>query len=473
MEQYIFDENVSKEEFEELAAKPNVKSHFLGSYTWGNVAKEQGRIPFYVGVRKVPAVDPATESDASVDAASEAAEDASTNASASEATDPAAEGDASKKGELVATALLLKKHLFKGYSYFYIPRGFTMDYSDRELLKFMTESIDKFCRKHKSLYFKIDPDIKLHTIDTDGKVIKGEENTDLVIDLKKMGYKHQPLNYFFEAEQPRFTFRLSLDGDMEEIENGYGKTTKNILKQTDKNQIEVTVGTSQDIAHFNRLMHMTEKRQDFFGHKQEYYQFFYDTLKEDGMVALYLGHLDIPKLMAKLDAEMQPLLEEKEKLEASGTRKAKGKLKEVNNRLAAFEKQKEQLSGRPQEKVVISAYLMVYYDDKAWTLYAGNDMDYSKFYGNYAVYRQAIIDAKNDGYKIFDGFGSTGRPGADPHLDGLYEFKKKWGGEFTEFIGEFDFVQNKPLYFMYKKLIPIYHKRVNKKMRKQIQEENK
>ena len=67
-------------------------------------------------------------------------------------------------------------------------------------------------------------------------------------------------------------------------------------------------------------------------------------------------------------------------------------------------------------------------------------------------------------------FGTIGRPHSDSRLSGLYEFKKKWGGEYTEFIGEFDYIENRPMYFMYKKLIPMYHKMVNKKLRKQVQQ---
>lgn len=427
MQGYVFEENLAEEEMRAFADTPGVKSHFEGSYAWGEVNRHRGRTPYYVGVRE--------------------------------------------NGQLVATAVLLQKTLVMGYSYFYIPRGFTMDYENRALLRFFTESIHRFCKKHKSIYFKIDPDIKLHTIDAEGNVVDGEDNHALVAALEKMRYAHRPLTYLFETEQPRFTFRLDLQKDMTAIEEGYGKTTQNILKQTDANEIEVFVGGQEDIEEFNRLMLLTEKRQDFFAHDAEYYRFFYDTLAKYDMVKLYLGRLDIPKLVERVQEQMTPLLADREKLTQSKSRKAAGKLKEVENRLAALEKQRAQLAGQPQEKIVISAYLMVYYGDKAWTLYAGNDMDYSKFYGNYAVYRQAIRDAHDAGYALFDGFGSVGRTGVDAHLDGLYEFKKKWGGEFTEFIGEFDYVENRLMYFLYSKLIPLYHKRVNRRLRQKVQEE--
>lgn len=133
-----------------------------------------------------------------------------------------------------------------------------------------------------------------------------------------------------------------------------------------------------------------------------------------------------------------------------------------------MEKQTEEIEDTPRQRVLASAYLMIHYDDKAWTLYAGNDMDYGRFYANYAVYQRQIEDAKARGIRIFDGFGTIGRLDADRGQVGLYEFKKKWGGEFCEFIGEFDYIENRPMYFAYKKLIPYYHKMVNRRMRRRV-----
>ncbi|MCI6018512.1 MAG: aminoacyltransferase [Clostridiales bacterium] len=424
--QYIFVENVSKAQFRALAEKKNVKSHFLGSYEWGEVSERRGWTPYYVGVLK--------------------------------------------DGELAATALLLQKKLLLGFSYFYIPRGFTMDYKDLELLKFMTESVHKFCKKHHSIYFKIDPDIKLHTIDIDGQVIEGENNYALSDYLLSLGYTRKPLNYFFENEQPRFTFRIPLDGTLEEIEAKYGRTTKNCIKTAKNSGVEVVRGTEKDIDTFVRLMEMTEKRQDFYSHDKAYYTYFYDILSKSGMVELYLGKINIPKLVDKLTKECAELEAEMERLKDNTGKKAMNKKRDLTERLSPLKEEISRHKGKPQTDLVVSAYMNVKYDDKSWTLYAANDMEYRKFYANYLVYNRQIEDAYNEGRKIFDVFGTIGKPDSKSKLSGLFEFKKKWGGEYTEFIGEFDYIENKPMYFLYKKLIPFYHKMVNKRLRKQVQQ---
>ena len=45
-----------------------------------------------------------------------------------------------EKGRLVCASMVLKRNLFLGKKLFYIPRGFILDYKNKELLK---ETIDK------------------------------------------------------------------------------------------------------------------------------------------------------------------------------------------------------------------------------------------------------------------------------------------------------------------------------------------
>ena len=426
MRNFTFEENLTKEEFNELALteKSRVKAHFLGSYEWGKVSRRRNRTPHYTGVRE--------------------------------------------NGRIVATALVLERSLVAGFSYFYIPRGFTMDYSDRELLRFLTESIRKMGKKHRALYFRIDPDIRLHTVDIEGNVIPGESNEDLVSYLEHLGYRHKPLNYGFENEQPRFTFRIPLTDSMEEIESRYSRTTRTRIRQSHEAGVTVTEGGIEDIKEFTRLMEMTEKRQGFYSHDAEFFTYFYDIMSAGDMVRLYFGKVNVPEIISKLEADREAVTEELAGLEGKTGKKVAGRIKEAEKKLVSINKQLEGLADKPKEEVTVSTYLDAQYADKTWALYAANDMDYGRFYANYAVYQQQIRDAKNEGREVFDVFGTVGRPEEAGSTAGLYEFKKKWGGELTEFIGEFDYILNKPVFFAYSKLIPAYHRMMNRRLRKSV-----
>ena len=427
MRNFTFTEKLGRDEFNSLALQngSRVKAHFLSSYEWGEVSARRNRTPFYTGVYE--------------------------------------------NGRLVATALVLKRSLIAGYTYFYIPRGFTMDYSDRELLSFFTESLKAMGKKHRALYFRIDPDIKLHTVDIDGNVIEGEDNEDLVKCLETLGYRRKPLNYGFENEQPRFTFRIPLEGTVDEIEGRYSRTTKTRIRQAHEAGVTVSEGGREDIPEFVRLMEMTEKRQGFYSHDPEFFQYFYDIMSEGNMARLYFGKVNVPEIIAKLESDKKTVENELTELEGKTGKKAAGKIKEAQKKLTAVEKQLDGLADKPKEIVTVSTYLDAQYADKTWALYAANDMDYGKFFANYAVYQQQIRDAKAEGREVFDVFGTVGRPEEAGSTAGLYEFKKKWGGELTEFIGEFDYILNKPVFLAYSKLIPAYHRMMNRRLKKQVQ----
>lgn len=416
MVNYSFVENVNKEEFNNFAIinKDKIKTHFLGSYEWGELSEKRNWIPYYVGVKK--------------------------------------------DGELVATAVLLKRNLVFGYTYVYCPRGFSLDYTNLDLVEYITRGIKEFCINQRALFFRIDPDLKLHTIDLNGNILEGESNESLVDYLKSIGYLHKPLTYAFEGEQPRFTFRTNISGSMEEIMNRYSKTTIHEIRKSRECSVIAYKGQREDIKEFIRLMKMTEARQDFYSHEAEYYYTFYDLLSKSGMADIYIGKVDISKLKERTEKELKDNKALMNDLE-NRTGKKKEKLsKEINNRIVALERKKQELEHIQSGEVIASAYIVVKYLDKFWTLYGANDMAYSKYYVNYAVYQKMIEDANSLGYKIFDGFGTVGRIDVNSNATGLFEFKKKWGGELTEFIGEFDYVINKPIYFAYTNLIPLYHR---------------
>ena len=155
-----FISNIDKKEFNEFVKKSS-KSHFLQTTYWGEFCtKEKNMIPHYVGLKN-------------------------------------------EKGILVATALLLQKKLPLNYCYFYCPRGYVIDYKNKDLIKKFTEKIREFAKSNKAIYVKIDPDLKLHNLDLDGNVIEGENNLELLDYLKKLGYKHLGFNKAFEHNQPK------------------------------------------------------------------------------------------------------------------------------------------------------------------------------------------------------------------------------------------------------------------------------
>ena len=112
--------------------------------------------------------------------------------------------------------------------------------------------------------------------------------------------------------------------------------------------------------------------------------------------------------------------------------------------------------------------MILEYGDKAWVLYAGNHNILTETYVNYNTYYEHLKFCKERGLKIYDQFGTIGDLSKDNPRLGLHEFKKKFGGDYIEFMGEFDYVIKPVYYFLFTKLVPIYRNIVKKKNKKEL-----
>lgn len=413
-----FIENIEKERYEEFVKK-HPKSHFLQSYAWGEFAKKEKNLtPHYVGL----------------------------------------END---KHQLVAAALLLEKHLPLGYCYLYAPRGYVIDFKDYELLKTFTEEIKKYAKKKKAIFVKIDPDIIYHEEDCNQEVII-EKDDQAYQSLKKLGYRHLGFTKNFETMQPRYSFRIDLTKPWEEVEKNFSKTTKQRIKKAEDLLVDVKIGTDKDINTFYQLMILTETRKDFVTHNEKYYQSLYKIWNQDNECNLFLGSVDLDKIIKKQTELKQEITEELTKFDHENLSKSeKSKKNELEKRKDKLETDIQKYQQAQKEygtNITLSAHFIIEYGDKAWVLYAGNHNILTDTYTNYKTYEQHIKYYYEKKIKTYDQFGTIGDLRKENPLLGLHEFKKKFGGNYVEFTGEFDLVLNKPMYFVFTKLVPLYRK---------------
>lgn len=418
--------DVEKDRYEEFV-KNNKKSHFLQSYAWGEFAKkEKNLIPHYVGLED-------------------------------------------NNNKLVATALILEKKLPLHLSYFYIPRGYVLDYDNLDILKEFTKDIKEYAKKYKAIFIKIDPDNIYHEEDNQGNIIK-DNNNDLVNKLKSLGYKHLGFTKNFETMQPRYTFRINMDKPYEEIEDNFSKTTKQRIKKANDLDVSVRIGDKNDINSFYNLMILTENRKDFITHNEQYYKSLYEIWNKDNSCNIFLGSVDLEKIINHLEAKKNELDNElnllpKEDLSKSQKTKKNELERQLDKTNSDIEKYKEN-KDKYGSNIILSAHFIIEYGNTAWVLYAGNHNILSETYTNYKTYQEHIKYYYNKGMKTYDQFGTIGDLRKDNPLLGLHEFKKKFGGNYVEFCGEFDLVTNKLMYFVFTKLVPIYRNIIKKNAKK-------
>ena len=388
-----FIEKLSEKEYRDFWSKtPN--NHFMQSYEWGQVQKNNRSLePCYVGLKD-------------------------------------------DNNNIVATALLLKKKTPLNMCYFYSPRGFTMDFSDKKVLTEFTKELKNYLKKENAIYLKLDPPIMYQEIDEEAKRIEnGDNNYKIFNNFNNLGYKHKGFNKLYERNQPRYTFRTYFNkySNWDEIEKTFSKSFAKPLKRSYNYNLEIY--EADEVKTFHELINLISKKDGFSAYTSEYYKSVFDELKKQGLVKVFNAKINPSKIIEKLTKDL-----EKEKFE---DRKAK-----IEKDLEFF----KDIEKEHKKEYTCASLICTYSTTGAWSLYIGND-EIAAYTGTVnRLYYEFIKDAFYNNYEYADLFGTVG----DPHtkyknLAGIYEYKRKIGGDYIEFIGEFDLI-NKPLWYL---ILPI------------------
>jgi len=404
--------------------KSSPKSHFMQTSAWGEVAKSRGNTIHYLGLFD--------------------------------------------NNELKGTALVIEKKILC-YKSFYAPRGFIVkDYTDRTLLKSFIEELRNYSKVNKGLYFKIDPDLIIRKLDDEASPIyTNEDNLSLVDFFKENKGRHIGFTTnFIDTSNPRFTFRVNLETD--DLLNSFHKTTKKILDKNNPYNIHIYKGTIEDIDKFYEVMKFTSIKKKMYLEPKSFFSDFYKILNSHNMSDLYIASINRDELKEIINSNLESINSEINKLnERPDTPKKLNQLKELNIKKDKILKELDEVESLTKKEIILSSIITSKFKDTVWTIHGGNADELKFVNANYEIYYQILKDAKSESYKYCDFFGSEGKVDKTSDIYGIYLFKLRFGGDFDEFIGEFDFV-TKP--FMNKIISSLISIRRNIRYKKSIRE---
>jgi lipid II:glycine glycyltransferase (peptidoglycan interpeptide bridge formation enzyme) len=249
----------------------------------------------------------------------------------------------------------------------YAPRGPVCDLTDQATFHALINGARELAKKHKAYVLKMDPDVPgadasfSEMAKAEGFCVHSEEKN-------------------FNEIQPRFVFRLYLEGrGEEEIMASFHSKTRYNIRVAQKNGVEVLRGTKTDVARFHEIMMETGLRDGFVIRSCSYFENMLGVLGEHAR--LYMAY---------------------------------------------------------HEGKAVAGTLCVRYGDKVWYLYGASSNTARNVMPNYLLQWEMIRWAIECGCRIYDFRGVSGDLRESNPLYGLYRFKKGFNGELTEFIGEMD-----------------------------------
>lgn len=365
-----------------------------------------------------------------------------------------------KDGQLVCATNLTSIPVMKIYRYYRAQRGYLMDYSDTEVLKFFTKELKSYLHAKKGLYLEMDPNVFHKERDIDGNVVEGGyDHSEVVRKLQKLGYEHEGFTVGYEDGDPRWIFTLLINGRSEqELLKSFHQQTRWSINKTIKQGIKVRELGLDEVSIFLNMMHETAERRGFAKREDEWYVRQIEAFKDKGK--LLLAYLDIPDFLQSLDQEKADLDKEmadiQQKLEEiPNSKKFVKKQRVVQEALDLnLKKRNEALEMQEQYGPVINMATSLFLIGNGEIVYmhSATDDTFRKYNAPYAIHWYMIRYAIAHGYNRYNFYGISGIFDKEDESYGVYDFKRGFTGVVEEYIGFFTLPISDMMYKMYKKL---------------------
>lgn len=338
-----------------------------------------------------------------------------------------------KNKKVVAAARLTARTNRFGYNYFYSPRGLLLDYNDEELLSFFTREIKKFIKSKRGYVLHIDPNILCKSRDANGQVTGEYDNTNIVEILKKHGYIHAGYTVGYDTRyQVRWQYVIDLENKtFEEVVKDFKPHHLSKIKKAEKFGIIVKDIEYDDLPTFKRITEQTSKLIGFSDRSLEYYQEMYKSFGKD--VRFLIAYLDVVEYKKQITEELDGYNKKYDKF----YNKENNSAKEVKKNIDSLTNRLNEISKYDEDMIPISASMFMLYGDEVIYLFSGNVDKYNNFYAQYLIQWLMIKYAVENKYKKYNFYGIKGDFSTGKNADGVYEFKKGFGGHVEELIGDF------------------------------------
>ena len=348
-----------------------------------------------------------------------------------------------RDGELVAAGKLNYTTTRLGYTICECAKGPLMDYTDAELVRAVVGLLRKRAVERKAAELRISPNLKYIARDADGaEHPEVEDNRPLVAQLGGLGFQHQGLDMNFV--NVNWMFIKSLEGvqDAEELIMGTSYRTRKAIRKAEKNGVFLEQATLDTLDEFYGALSRAGDEKGFVYRERAYYEQLLRTTSAE-FTKLMMAKIDIPayrkSITDRLAEESATAAELRREVEETGSKKKANRLKVVQDLVDSYERSLKDIERFPDSVGVatVAAIHFVCYGDEVVCVIGGTVQDYIYFNGATSLYWGMMLHALEKGYPRYNFYGTFGISGQDEEGHGGYEFKKGFGGEVVQLVGDF------------------------------------
>lgn len=340
-------------------------------------------------------------------------------------------------GTLVAASLILTKKIKKNICYGYAPKGFLMDYKDKELVRTFTNLIKNYYSKKNVAFIKINPDIIIGKLN-DYSFEHNYQTEEIKYILNSNNYVKLKNNLYFESSLPRFNALIDLRNF------SYEKLRKNTRNKINKSYRKGLVLEKGNISSINILEKLMKKSKNYSDINLNDY---YNVFNRSDSVDIFLVKINYEDFLINTrisyDKEIEKNTYYNSRIIDNPTEdniNAK-----MNSDLVLLSYKNDILEGtkglKDDKDIYIAAAMVVKYENTASVVASAFDKTYSRHNANYFLHYK-IANHYKEKFEFLDLNGMTGDLSTNNPYHGLNQFKVGFNPIVYEYIGEYDLIIN-------------------------------
>ena len=361
------------------------------------------------------------------------------------------------KEHLIGASLLLSYEIKKDkIRIFYAPRGFLIDYKNEELLKEFTEEVKKFIIEKHGVFLKIDPYILVRDRDSEGNIVDGGVYNDFV-EVNLTNAKFIKVN---DKIQPKWLSRINLkDKTIDDVFNKFSPKARQTVRRNERLGFKIRDLDFKDIDKFIKIINEESKKY----HTVSPTKTFFQDLKQafDGNIKFMKVYFKKDEVISNIDKMIIDVSKEKE-VRINNYHNSKmtaeyfiDKELEDEEEIKRLESLKEYFS-KCNDDGSMGIYMFITTGNEVVALNGGIVDEYNKLDASYTLHYEMIKYAIDNGYKYYNLYEIGDITNDKNKLKNSYNYKKNFGGEVVELVGEYDLVINPKYTDMARKYFPEY-----------------
>ena len=357
-----------------------------------------------------------------------------------------------------ASLILIEKNSM--FKYAYAPKGFLIDYNNKELVEEFTNLIKDYLNKKKIMAIKINPMIIKSSYDyrTNTTHVNPEFESQLEF-LKSLDYYHLGFNNLFEAFKPRYDAIIDLNKPITTLFGNMNKNFKNKVKGADKNGIRIIKGTDKEIDY------LYDEVKNKYPRDKKYFEDMLYFFKKREMIDYYYAKLDTNAYLINVQKRYQKQMEMCNKLNNELFKKVgRNNTKLINNKIFQENKLNElknelvyatKLLKESPEGVVVATMIIAKYRDEVYIFMDGYNKDFKRMNAKHLMTWKLIEKYSKEKYKRFNLGGMTNPNIKNEKYKGLNEFKLSFNARCVEYVGDLELITSPGIYNLYRNSKPI------------------